>query len=143
VWVLPNEYYDRNKTFSLHFLHNRPPISLFRNTMVSEIRRVCTLKMSLLETVLKKVCSVDTTRYSYLADIGCWGARALKMVAAGGCSEGPEMPYQGRMSFRETISSGCLISGSIPSVPASNAWIWCSKVCKGAWKNPLYVNDVR
>jgi hypothetical protein len=52
VWFLPNEYYDRNKTFFQHFVHNLPLISLLRNTMVSETRRVCTLKMSLLVGVI-------------------------------------------------------------------------------------------
>jgi hypothetical protein len=48
VWFLPKEYYYRNKTFFQHFVDNLPPpISLLRNTMVSETRRVCTLKMSL------------------------------------------------------------------------------------------------
>jgi hypothetical protein len=48
VGFLPNEYYDRSKTFFHHFVHNLAQISLLRNTNVSEIRRVCTLKMSLL-----------------------------------------------------------------------------------------------
>jgi hypothetical protein len=43
----------RNHTLFLCFVYILPPISLYRNTMVGETRRVCTLKMSPLVAVFR------------------------------------------------------------------------------------------